>query len=207
MKISHITASKIPSSIISDNIWGWKAVDLKAMGRPKFKVEDTYDWVVELKPKDSLMGVLISPFISAERQLRVEGSATSRKPWVRLFTPLEKLGFDIAIALVNKKRVDTMTVTHQYAISGKSICANYECIIEAEVDAGKFYKYLSMPGNNDRIRKTLESEIRRHIDNLLNNRQNIFTRLEGEISHKFLADAGYNVVKVEIIYLSNQQAA
>ena len=207
MKNSHITASNIPSSIISDNIWGWEAVDLKQMGIPKFKMEDTYDWVVELKPKSSLMGFLISPFVSAERHLRVVGSATSRKPWMRLFTPLEKLGFDIDIALVNKKRVDSMAVTHQFAISGANICANYDCIIEAEVDAGKFYKYLLMPGNNDRIRKTINSEIRRHIDNMFNANKNIFTRLEGKISHRVLAEAGYNVVKVEMIYLNNQKVA
>ena len=47
MKNSHITASNIPSSVISDNVWDWKAVDLTEMGRPKLKVEDTYDWVVE----------------------------------------------------------------------------------------------------------------------------------------------------------------
>ncbi len=207
MKNLHISASNILGSILSDNIWGFKPVNLTKMGTPKFKLDYSYDWVIELKPKNSLMGVLFSPFVNPDKMLRVVGTKNCRKKWVRLFTPLERLGFDIDIVLVNKKRVDAMKVSHSFSISGVNTSASYDCIIEAEVDALKFYNFLSFPGNDIKLKNLIGSEISRFVGIQFDKGKNIRTRLEGEIHHPLMAESGYKVTKVELIYLGNKIAA
>jgi hypothetical protein len=140
--------------------------------------------------------------------LRVVGVNNCRKKWVRLFTPLERVGFDIDILLVTKKRVDTMNVSYLFSISGVNTSANYDCIIEAEVvDPAKFYTFLSMPGNDTRLRRIICSETSRYIDSILNAGKNIRTRLEGVIDHRLLTEAGYKVRKLELMYRGNSVAA
>lgn len=208
MKNLHISASNILGSILSDNIWGFKPVNLTKMGTPKFKLDDSYDWVIELKPKNSLMGLLFNPFVNPDKMLRVVGTKNcSKKKWVRLFTPLERLLFDIDIVLVNKKRVDAMKVSHSFSISGVNTSASYDCIIEAEVDALKFYNFLSFPRNDIKLNNLIASEISRFVGIQFDKGKNIRTRLEGEIHHELMAEYGYKVKKVELIYLGDKIAA
>ena len=124
----HITASDACGSIIGDDTWTWKPMNLDKKGCPKFKL-GAYDWLVELKPKDNFKGFLFGSLVDPSKHLRVvneETESSRKKSWVRLFTPMEKLGYDIRVVLMKRDRLDTMLVDYISTIGSNSFCSSYE---------------------------------------------------------------------------------
>lgn len=202
----HISASDASKSVIGDDIWACEPMDLEKKGCPKFKL-GAYDWLVELKPRDDFKGFLFGPLVDSSRHLRVVNEETDpcrRNPWVRLFTPVERFGYDVHVVLMMRDRLDTMMVDYISTVGGKSISTKYEAKVYASVDTMKFYKFLSIPGSKERVLKILSSEIQYQLECV---NGDINKRLVLQVSNPFLTEAGYIVEKVEMRFLNSKEVA
>ena len=205
--MKHISASDALGSVIGDDTWTLVPMKLENSGCPKFQLGD-YDWVVELRPKDDFKGFLFGWLVDPSRHLRVYNEETEscrNKQWVRLYKPIEKLGYNVRVVLMKRDRLDTIRVGYIYTIGGNTFRTSFEARIHASIDdTKKLHKFLSVPGAKSRMMKTLQASIEGELAKIPGN---INRNLELKLSQPAILGSGYKVDKVELQYIHNQQVA
>lgn len=202
---SYLSYQNFRNSILGDNQWTLNKSELPIKGCPRFQIHKDDTYVVELKPRDGLRGLLFAPFVSENKHLRVMRGTDTDKMWVKLFTRFQQLGYEIKVTSIQTRRLDSFILKYRFRNACDDIYISYEAYIESKIsDPGKFYKYLTFsPDNAVKIQNVIQEELCRYIKGFTDLGNELQRTIEGgTINHPLLEEAGYTINKFTLFFRS-----
>lgn len=196
----HFKFSEI--SILDDNKWVLCPINHAKEVGAKFQAEDGYSYVVELIPRSDWKGLLFGSLVSPQKRIRIVNGKSGGRKWLRLFSFFQRLGNNISIVLVKTARRDVWEkYVYSYWKDNNNFAAVYTLTVESEIDPDKFVRFLSQPGNKERIGIIVEGEINRLITEMVGRGEDIHNIIEGgELNHNILEEAGYSIKGFNLFY-------
>ena len=197
--MSALSYQDLPS-VIGDKQWECCGARLQNSGYHEFQIGPSDVYVVQPRPKRNLLGLLLSPFL--KNNLRViRGSET--RGYVRLWSRVEHLAFDMSVSLVRTRRFDVIPLT--FTLSGSSdMRYRYTAYVEAEiVDPVRFFT-ATLRKNEPPIDDSVRGLLSRYLTCLHSRGVNIEQMIDGgELKDSpRLAEVGYHIKDFTLKFLS-----
>lgn len=206
--MSNITHQDLNDTIIGDNTWTCKTFDTTEKGCPKFQISEDDTYIVELRPRDGWRNLIFGPLIRESRFLKVVRGSETGPGWMRLYTRLQKMGYDVRISLIKTSRLDFLKMRYTFWDGTHSTCSAYRAYLESEVvSPEKFYKFLSRPENGlHLLQEAIQKQLGQHILNYVMKGGKPNATIEGgRIDDPILEDAGYRVNSFILFYCTEKE--
>lgn len=202
---NHVHISMLKT--VTANTWSLRelpcALTIRRFGlAPKYEISPAYAIVVSIEPKSGFFALLFS-WIRPKKTLYTV-SEENLSTWRRLYPLYWTLSNQARAIYIQKKRVDTLTITHTISEGGTPRTFKFRVNLRATVNPERFYTFLfSNAATPDILLETLQNRIAEEIEHLLSEQFNNPTFITHcKIEDKLLDEASYIVEDCRIQYIS-----
>ena len=205
--MSNIIHQDLNEALIGDNTWTRKTFDTTEKGCPKFQISEDDTYIVELRPRDGWRGLIFGPLVREHKLLNVVRGDETGPGWIKLYTRLQKMGYDVHISLMQTSRQDNLNMKYTFWDGTHSTCSAYRVYLESEVvSPEKFYKFISQPENGRYLQEAIQKQLGLHILNHVTKGAKANEIIEGgRIDDPILEEAGYKVNSFTLFYVTEKK--
>lgn len=197
---AYLTQPEFNESIVRDNLWCWKPIELSNYRHPpKFQIHKDDQYVVSFMPRPGLRGMVASLWGKDRVTTVVSGKADGK--WKRLFNRLQYFFYEPIVVLVKKTRTDSWNMIYYYWEQGITTAVLYKVKVDSLVEPEKFANFLSYPGNQSKIQQIIEIELMKHLEQMRLDGKDTRCMIDWELDNEFLNKAGYTTTRFTLTYV------